>query len=212
MKNASTKTDRYTMDAVAAEMNAIAGGAYFAASRSTQTDADGNWVYYITQTRDCPAVKKWPADINALEARARENLVARSEAAAALGRRGGASTSPAKRAASRANGAKGGRPATLHDARSERGECYFWRHIVRRTAKRIIISDYTNVQGGSNYDIHYPRSAEFDAAIDAWVARLNADESEWSEWSDYPVRDCITREPTPFFGVAPCKIVEREIR
>lgn len=110
MKNASTKTDRYTMDAVAAEMNTIAGGAYFAASRSTQTDADGNWVYYITQTRDCPAVKKWPADVNALEARARENLAARSEAAAALGRRGGASTSPAKRAASRANGARGGRP------------------------------------------------------------------------------------------------------
>lgn len=110
MKNASTKTDRYTMDAVVAEMNAIAGGAYFAASRSTQTDADGNWVYYITQTRDCPAVKKWPADINALEARARENLVARSAAAAALGRRGGSSTSPAKRAASRANGRLGGRP------------------------------------------------------------------------------------------------------
>lgn len=34
------------------------------------------------------------------------------EAAAALGRRGGSSTSPAKRAASRANGAKGGRPCT----------------------------------------------------------------------------------------------------
>lgn len=133
-------------------------------------------------------------------------------AAAALGRMGGASTSPAKQAASRANGAKGGRPATLHDARSERGECYFWRHIVRRTAKRIIISDYTNVQGGSDYDVHYPRSAEFDAAIDAWVARLNADESEWSEWSDQPVRDYYTQEPTPFFGVAPCKIVEREIR
>ena len=32
-------------------------------------------------------------------------------AAAALGRMGGASTSPAKRAASRANGTKGGRPA-----------------------------------------------------------------------------------------------------
>ena len=35
-----------------------------------------------------------------------------SEAAAALGRMGGSSTSPAKRAASRANGAKGGRPTT----------------------------------------------------------------------------------------------------
>ena len=34
-----------------------------------------------------------------------------SEAAAALGRMGGASTSPAKRAACRANGTKGGRPA-----------------------------------------------------------------------------------------------------
>jgi hypothetical protein len=33
-------------------------------------------------------------------------------AAAALGRIGGASTSPAKRAASRSNGAKGGRPCT----------------------------------------------------------------------------------------------------
>ena len=33
-------------------------------------------------------------------------------AAAAIGRIGGSSTSPAKRAASRANGAKGGRPAT----------------------------------------------------------------------------------------------------
>lgn len=133
-------------------------------------------------------------------------------AAAALGRMGGASTSPAKQAASRANGAKGGRPVTLHDARSERGECYFWRHIVRRTAKRIIISDYTNVQGGSDYDVHYPRSAEFDAAIDSWVARLNADESDWSEWSDQPVRDYYTQEPIPFYGVAPCKIVEREIR
>lgn len=133
-------------------------------------------------------------------------------AAAALGRIGGSSTSPAKRAASRENGKKGGRPVTLHDARSERGECYFWRHIVRRTRKRIIISDYTNVQGGSDYDVHYPRSAEIDAAIDAWIERLNADESEWSEWSDQPVRDYYTQEPTPFLGIAPCKIVEREIR
>lgn len=36
-------------------------------------------------------------------------------AAAALGRMGGASTSPAKRAASRANGAKGGRPKTTEE-------------------------------------------------------------------------------------------------
>lgn len=120
MKNVSTKTDRYTMDAVAAEMNAIAGGAYFATSRSTQTDADGNWVYYITQTRDCPSVKKWPADINALEARARKNLAARSAAAAALGRMGGASTSPAKRAASRANGRLGGRPRRVEPEDGEK--------------------------------------------------------------------------------------------
>lgn len=120
MKNAATKTDRHTMDAVAAEMNDIAGGAYFAASRSTQTDTDGNWVYYISQTRDCPAAKKWPADVNALEARARENLAARSAAAAALGRRGGASTSPAKRAASRANGRLGGRPRGARSADCEK--------------------------------------------------------------------------------------------
>lgn len=41
---------------------------------------------------------------------------------------------------------------------------------------------------------------------------LADDESEWSEWSDCHVRDYYTQEPTPFFGVAPCKIVEREIR
>lgn len=38
------------------------------------------------------------------------SLERKNRAAAALGRMGGASTSPAKRAASRANGAKGGRP------------------------------------------------------------------------------------------------------
>lgn len=50
-------------------------------------------------------------------------------AAAALGRRGGASTSPAKRIASRANGAKGGRPRALaadlraFERRCEQGGC-----------------------------------------------------------------------------------------
>lgn len=100
----------------------------------------------------------------------------------------------------------------LHDARSEHGECYFWRHIVRRTPRRVIISEHTNQQGGSDYDIHYPRSEEFDAAIDAWVARLADNEAEWREWSDIPVRDYYTGLAMPFFGVTPCRIVERDIR
>lgn len=100
---------------------------------------------------------------------------------------------------------------TLYDARSDRNDCYFWRHLVRRAEKTIIVSDYTNVQGGSDYDVHYPRSAEFDAAIDAWVAKLNDCRLAWEEWSDAPVRDCYTGEPTEFFGVAPRRIVERKI-
>lgn len=50
----------------------------------------------------------------AIETAAREivDALERHAAAAALGRMGGASTSPAKQAASRVNGAKGGRPQT----------------------------------------------------------------------------------------------------
>ena len=58
----------------------------------------------------------------------------------------------------------------LHDARSEQGECYYWRHIVRRTSRRIIISDYTNRQATADeIDLLERNGYSHDDAEDAHV-------------------------------------------
>jgi hypothetical protein len=52
---------------------------------------------------------------------ARRKVASIATAPAAMGRLGGASNSPAKVAAARANGAKGGRPRVAHPVRPYRG-------------------------------------------------------------------------------------------
>ena len=68
--------------------------------------ADGG-VVFVRDWEKCAT----PDDVERLLA-CYHSLERKNRAAAALGRMGGASTSPAKRIASRANGAKGGRPTT----------------------------------------------------------------------------------------------------
>lgn len=69
------------------------------------------------------------------------------EAAAALGRMGGSSTSPAKRAASRANGAQGGRPAWRILDRWDVDEDGAEDMLVRdeRTGRRVLLARRHNL-------------------------------------------------------------------
>lgn len=78
---------------------------FFTAPTSTRAGRKNNFAIW---TRGCSP--ELVAELRALCDRL-DALDAASEAASALGRLGGSSTSPAKRAAVRANGAKGGRPA-----------------------------------------------------------------------------------------------------
>lgn len=85
------------------------------ATKAVREDAYKMAVRGLEDTEEARTIR---ADIDAYYA-----VDEAKEAAAALGRMGGSSTSPAKRAASRTNGAKGGRPRETPVERALRRRC-----------------------------------------------------------------------------------------
>lgn len=100
------KTTRGDAEAVAMEMDRIAGGHFYTAVRTVETDIDGNWLYYISTFATPPSEFRSLSAKAELERRARANIATLRDAM----RRMGSVKSPQKAAASRENGKKGGRP------------------------------------------------------------------------------------------------------